>query len=73
MILYKNNLIITPPKCGTFTISGILDSLEAKFLYDKQDYNTMHQHVHDYIVVPNKKVLMMVRNPYDRLVSSFFY
>jgi hypothetical protein len=73
MILYKNNIVITPPKCGTFTISGILEPLNATFLYDQKDYNTMHQHIHEHIVTPNKKVVMMVRNPYDRLVSSFFY
>jgi hypothetical protein len=76
MILYKNNIIITPPKTGTNTLNdlmwafydaAILDNLGSKC------HMQWHSTYHKQIEVANKQVYLLVRNPYDRLISFYYF
>lgn len=100
MLIYNNNVIITPVRTGTNTLHNMLFQLGAVTIFvdpailnydfktqvnpfyqqdiDKQhtDYlyrSDPHYAGHSVISVLNKKVFLSVRNPYDRLISFYWF
>tara|TARA_Y100000389_G_C17368768_1_gene467823 strand:+ start:431 stop:958 length:528 start_codon:yes stop_codon:yes gene_type:complete len=63
-VLNENFAIVTPPRCGTRWVLGIMENILGK-------NNQRHTHSFDLDLLGGRKLLMMVRNPYHRLRSIF--
>jgi hypothetical protein len=58
------------------TLSGIeREYLKSKQINQKIDFDVYNAHLYDHshIQVADKKIALMVRNPYERLVSWYYY
>jgi hypothetical protein len=76
MILYKNNLIITPPKTGTNTLNDLLVHYYGAAVLDNTGskcHMQWHSTDHKHISMANKQVYLLVRNPYDKLISFYYF
>lgn len=76
MILYKNNLIITPPKTGTNTLNDLLVNWYGAAVLDNTGskcHMQWHSTYHKQIEMGDKQVYLLVRNPYDRLISFYYF
>ena len=71
MILYKDNFFISPFKTGTYSMINLIVPLGGS---DILSGNVSFAHSCN---IPQKyknyNIYMMVRNPYDRLVSMYYY
>jgi hypothetical protein len=76
MILYKNNIIITPPKTGTNTLNDLMTTFYGAAVLDdigSKCHMQWHSAYHKQIKINNKTVYLLVRNPYDRLISFYYF
>ena len=71
MILYKDNIFIPPFKTGTYSMINLIVSLGGSEILSGT-VSLLHS-----CNIPKKynnyNIYLMVRNPYDRLVSMYYY
>lgn len=71
MILYKDNIFIPPFKTGTYSMINLIVSLGGSDILSGR-VSLLHS-----CNIPQKyknhNIYMIVRNPYDRLVSMYYY
>jgi hypothetical protein len=98
MIIYKNNVIITPAKTGSSSLETMFFKIGATLIFspetrkqkntlkdlrkknnlikenflipeNEKKFFTAHEIQHDFLNIKDKKVILLVRNPYNRLLS----
>ena len=67
MIYNKDYVLICPPKCGTFSVNSHLLSN----FYWKQYSLIPHSPFIQEDILEGRKVLLIVRNPYERFISMY--
>jgi hypothetical protein len=86
MIHYKNYAIVTPAKTGSVSVTQLLiakfsrNEVNVSAIYDIKNDRAFRSHhqVHTNMTCLRDRSMdyikaLLVRNPYDRLISSFFY
>lgn len=78
MIIYKDYMIITPHKCGTHTIYKIFEELGGVGTSLKHTWYPLINNPSekltssDFDINKKYKYILVVRNPYDRVVSHYY-
>lgn len=75
MLMYKNLLVIMPPRTGSVTTKSLfqsaLNSRDVIVMTHKQYAHHMAKTT--LVNIPNKKVVLLSKNPYERLISLSFF
>ena len=83
VVSHKQKIIIlTPSKCSTHSLKTFLESVGVEFDKPIRDVNHLFYHpllteiCYAYYIplqhLPEYKIIQVVRNPYDRMISSYF-
>ena len=83
VVSHKHKVIIlTPSKCSTHSLKTFLESAGIEFDEPKREVNNIFYHsllseiCYAYYIPPHRlsefKIIQIVRNPYDRMISSYF-